>query len=162
LLSREDEQAKQSQVNPGVLGWISPLLIVNYREASVHGDAANADCGEERDYESRPSRTLPFRSRLARPLPLSVVSHTAHRVHALFFCFCEYSVCRYLVDCRGEPLLSREDEQAEQGQVDPRMLGGIVDPRKDEVGEGEHDVGQVRFEIGEQCCEVRVEGEEAP
>ena len=54
---------------------------------SEHGDAANAACGEERDYESRPSRSLPFRSRLARPLPLGVVSHTAHRVHALFFCF---------------------------------------------------------------------------
>jgi len=55
---------------------------------SEHGDAANADCGEERDYLSRPSRTLPFRSRLARPLPLGVVSHTAHRVHAHFLCFC--------------------------------------------------------------------------
>jgi len=57
---------------------------------SEHGDAANADCGEERDYQPRHSRTLPFRSCLARPLPLGVVSHTAHRVHALFFCFREY------------------------------------------------------------------------
>ena len=39
---------------------------------SEHGDAANAYCGVERDYESRPSRTLLFRSRLVRPLPLGL------------------------------------------------------------------------------------------
>ena len=33
-------------------------------------DAAYAACGEERDYEMRSARTLPFRSRLARHYPL--------------------------------------------------------------------------------------------
>jgi len=36
---------------------------------SEHGDAAHAGCGEECDYESRSSHTLPFRSRLARHHP---------------------------------------------------------------------------------------------
>jgi len=49
--------------------WLSNSYEDDFFTAlSEHGDATNADCGEERDFLSRPSRTLPFRSRLARPL----------------------------------------------------------------------------------------------
>jgi len=58
---------------PSACVLVSPLCYEPYvktivlpRSVREHGDAANADCGEKRNYQSRLSRTVPFRSRLAR------------------------------------------------------------------------------------------------
>jgi len=61
------------------LSWIEPnisslehLPIV----VACHGEVAHL---QKRTNTLRPSRTLPFQSRLAHPLPLNLVSHTAQR-----------------------------------------------------------------------------------